>query len=836
MYSSTKKILSSAVLLALAPASGSLYAQASGESDRLKLEEVIVTGTKRTVAQQDLSVAVTTVSAKQIENTFQTEVTALTELAPNVNLTPQNGFNAIAGGMRGTGFISILVTKDPSVGITVDEFAFNHVQSQFVEMFDIEQVEIFRGPQGTLFGKNTTGGAIAFTTKRPELGEFSGNIEGDYGQYTNNNSDFSKMKFSLNVPIGETLAARLAVIKDDSDGYYVNDKPPGGEFQSLGCPFPPDPAAEACNNAVRSPLPDTGRGEDIGGKDVLAGKFKIRWQPNDFYLADFIYEYLDDQSNTVATANETPLSTQNGGEGYLFPLIGFPGIGNGDPFSTGQSYQANKVVDIPGGHQVDADGFYLNQTFFFDSFDLKWILGTREQEEILASTYTGEAYTALYDASRNSQRDQLQNELRFTSNFDGPFNFITGAAYYEDDVEFVVFGNLGFFLPLTGPSAEFYRNTFEIQYTAQERESTAFYIDGTYDITDDLMLSVGFRHTQDEKDFRRLSLGTAENPVSNFITVDQYKGPFTNPLPESAFGNNISDSKKFSANTYRIVLDYNWNQNVMSYVSYATGFIAGGFSETCGSVTSCAPYESEENQNFEVGVKADLLESKLRLNAALFHTTYENLQRDTVVAFKDAAGNDFQETRAINEGESTAVGFELEASYLPMSNLRFDLNFGWLDHEYDSYEPGYNPADLGIDAPAQPIDLSDLEPPFSPEFNGGLGVTYFQDLSGGSTITYNLNVHYQDEAQTSPAPASQQGGTLENPVLKQKANTQIEERTLVNAFVTWESPQSSFEVSIYGKNLTDEVYRVAANPVANLWNFTRHGAPRHWGIQVGYAF
>ena len=107
------------------------------------------------------------------------DITALSEFAPNVNLTPQNGFNAIAGGMRGTGFISILVTKDPSVGVSVDEFAFNHVQSQFVELFDIEQIELFRGPQGTLFGKNTTGGAIAITTKKPVLGEFFGRDNGN---------------------------------------------------------------------------------------------------------------------------------------------------------------------------------------------------------------------------------------------------------------------------------------------------------------------------------------------------------------------------------------------------------------------------------------------------------------------------------------------------------------------------------------------------------------------------------------------------------------------------------------------------------------------------------
>ena len=202
----------------------------------LALEEIVVTGTKRSEAQQDLSVAVTTVTSKKLESSFQNDVTALAQMAPNVTLTPQVGFNAIGGGMRGTGFISILVTKDPSVGITVDEFAFNHVQSQFVEMFDIEQVEIYRGPQGTLFGKNTTGGAIAFTTKKPVLGKFFGNVEGNFGEFSSNNSTFWKAKAALNIPISDTLAARLSVIKDKSEGFYTNDKPAGGTFTSFGCP------------------------------------------------------------------------------------------------------------------------------------------------------------------------------------------------------------------------------------------------------------------------------------------------------------------------------------------------------------------------------------------------------------------------------------------------------------------------------------------------------------------------------------------------------------------------------------------------------------------------
>ena len=827
------KSLASFLLVPALLASTTGFAQTeSGEhkGTDLGLEEIVVTGTKRSEAQQDLSVAVTTVTAKKLESSFQNDVSALAQMAPNVTLTPQVGFNAIGGGMRGTGFISILVTKDPSVGITVDEFAFNHVQSQFVEMFDIEQVEIYRGPQGTLFGKNTTGGAIAFTTKKPVLGKFFGNVEGNFGEFSSNNSTFWKAKAALNIPISDTLAARLAIIKDKSEGFYTNDKPPGGTFTSFGCPA--GPGYQACIDSVISKYPLVGNGAKIGGTDVLAAKLKFRWEPSDWYIGDLTFEYARDRGASQAAANETPNN-----EGYVWPLIGFPGIGSGDPFHTGQSSTANAVIDIPAGHQVDAKGVYYTQTFKLGQFELKSISGYRKQDEILASTYTGEAYTSLYDASRNSKRKQFQQEVRLTSQFKGPFNFTTGAVYFKEDVNFVVFGSLGFFLPLAGPAGEFYRDRFEVQNTIQNRKNWAVYADGSYDLTDKAKLTMGFRHTEDKKDFHRLSLGTAANPVSNFIDITQFQGPFTNPLPESAFGNNITASKSFSADTYRIVFDYHWAPHLMTYVSYATGFVSGGFSETCGSVTSCQPYKSEKNKNLEVGLKTDMLDGKLRLNAALFQTKYTNLQRDTVVPFTDAAGNQFQETRSVNEGSSTAKGLELEANYVPVHNVRFDAFLGLLDHKYDSYNPGADPAPLGLTGPARPFDFSSLPVTFSPKVTAGATATYIQDLASAASLTYSINAHYMSQFETNPFPANAQGADAAgNPIVIPKANTQGQARTLLNANLTWRSSSEKLELTLYGKNLTDKVYRVAANPVATLWNFTRQGPPRELGVQVGYKF
>ena len=824
------------------------FAQDASVSDgRLGIEEIIVTGTKRDISQQDVPIAVSTITEQQLENTFRNDVFALGQLAPNVTLTPQNGFNAIAGGMRGTGFISILVTKDPSVGIVVDDFAFNHVQAQAIEMFDMEQVEIYRGPQGTLFGKNTTGGAIAFTTKKPVLGETTFDVEATYGQYASNDASIEKINAAVNFPIGDKLAVRISVIQDEEEGYWTNSKP-SGNIISLGGPGSTALYSEGgqLNDKGTTKNADgtytsVGNGGKIGGKDVLAAKFKVLYQPNDFYRADITYEYLDDQGDAPATANDTP---GGGAEAYLFPILGFPGYRDGpypgNPFITGESQTCNTFTCVARGHEIEVEGIYLTQTFNFENFTLKSITGQRDQDEILNSTYTGESFTSLYDAARNTRREQFQQEFRVTSDFDGPFNFVAGAAYYTDDVEFLVYGNLGF-VDLISPAgtsgALQFANVAEIQASGQDRTSKAVYIDASYDISDQLKLTVGARHTEDEKDFYRRQYAPDGASFALIFTPDQYLGPWTNPLNKEDFGVAIDDSKDFEADTWRVVLDYAMNENTLIYGSIATGYVAGGFTETCGSTFTCKPYNDEENTNIELGVKADLMEGRLRLNAAVFQTEYESLQRDSVKV-RLVGDTQFQETAAVNEGESTATGFEIEATYVPTDNLRFDGFLGILDHEYDEYAPGLDAGTLTAGAPSGVTinpDLSSLNVPFSPELTAGLSVTYFQDLASGGSLIYNLGFHHRDEFELSPLPANAAGGTAANPVIMQKRNTQAEERTLVNGFVTWEVNEN-IALTLWGKNLTDEVFRVSANPVATLWNFARYGAPRSIGVRAKFNY
>tara|TARA_B100001057_G_scaffold440265_1_gene474052 strand:+ start:159 stop:2696 length:2538 start_codon:yes stop_codon:yes gene_type:complete len=842
----TTKLFLFATFVAVSFNSNLSFAQ-SNEGGRLDIEEIIVTGTKRDVSQQDVPIAVSTLTAKQLDNTFRNDVFALGQLAPNVTLTPQNGFNAIAGGMRGTGFISILVTKDPSVGVVVDDFAFNHVQAQAIEMFDMEQVEIYRGPQGTLFGKNTTGGAISFTTKKPVLGETFFDLETSYGQYSSNDASIEKISAAVNFPIGDTIAVRLSVIQDEEEGFYTNNKS-SGNVVSFGGPGSNALFSQGgqINDVGTTQNADgtftsVGNGAKIGGKDVLAAKLKVRFEPSEFYRADFTYEYLDDSSDAPATANDTP---GGGAEAYLFPNLGFPGYQDGpnpgNPFSTGESQTCNTFTCIGRGHAIEVEGFYLTQTFNFDNFTLKSITGIRDQDEVLNSTYTGESYTSLYDAARNTAREQTQQEFRITSNFDGAFNFVAGAAYYEDNLEFVVFGNLGF-VDLVSPAgtsgALQFANVAEIQATAQDRETTAFYIDASFDITDQIKLTVGARHTEDEKKFSRQQFASDGAGFALIFTPDQYLGPWTNPIPKEDFGLNYNADKDFEGDTWRVVLDYQLDEDTLLYGSIATGFVSGGFAETCGSVFTCQPYNDEENTNIEFGFKADRMDGRLRFNGAIFQTEYESLQRDSVIT-RLVGDTQFQETASVNEGETTATGFEIEFQYLATENLRIDGFLGLLDHEYDVYAPGLDAGSLLTGAASGVTmnpDLSGLSVPFSPETTAGLTLTYFQDLQSGGTLTYSASVHYRDEFELSPFPANGEGGTIDNPIIRQKRNTQAEERTLVNAYVTWDM-NDNVALTLWGRNLTDETHRISANPVAALWNFTRYGAPRSIGLKAALNF
>jgi iron complex outermembrane receptor protein len=825
------------------------------------LEEIIVTGTKRAVSQQDTPIAISTLTAQQIAKTFGNDIRAVGDLSPNVNLTLQPGFNALAGGIRGTGTTSILTTQDPSVGILVDEFALNHVQTQFAELFDLEQVEIYRGPQGTLFGKNSTGGTIAITSKRPNLDEFGGTAMITVGGY-DGGSDNVKAQLGIDVPLIEgQLGFRFAGSYVHEEGFYTNDKDTAtfpNSPANIRAGFTPDDLSPTLVNT-----PTRGDGGRIGGKQVLAAKAKLLWQPNDRYEAYAIYEVIRDDSDSVPNVNETPA-----GEGFSFPDLGFPGIqdaGQKDPFSTGISNQGGGI-DMRDGHQVDVDGYHLHQQINFDNFFIKSITGYREQAEILPSSYSGEAFLSLFDASRNLEREQFQQEIRLVTEFDGPLNFVVGGIYITDDMELAGGrGSTGYVPVLLASLIPGFDDTRQITdhttgFTGQDRKSYAGYVDGTFEFNDQWSFTAGARFTKDEKDFKKLTGngapcnqytplqdqviqpdGSCFDPLSTRISRSGLTSA-TAPnhgqiLPDEQYFLNIQASEEWDEVTWRAIIDFKPNDNQLWYAGVSAGFLAGGFSETCSQPATCIAYDPETNINYEAGFKGDLMDNQLRFNMSVFYTDFDDLQRNQVFRFNDPiTGTPGQETITLNAGKSHAWGVEAETTWLVTESFQLRASVGYLNAEYDEFE-------------FEGTDLTKLDIPFAAEWQLGLEATYDQVLGNGATITYSAGVHYQSEAETSPfdpnaatglnpiagaAPAG--SATPFNVIARHPTYTEMEERTLLDANITYTSANEKYYATLWGKNLLNETYRVGANSVGALWNFSVYGAPMQWGLEFGINF
>lgn len=843
MLKLSAKPLASAIAMALGTGSLSMAQEQQPRSDLGQLEEIVVVGTMRQVSQQDVPIAVSTVTESDLARTHLNDVRALDRVTPGLVLSAPAGFNATGGGMRGTGTNIILVTQDAPVSFLMDEFALSHVMSQFLTLFDVQQIEVYRGPQGTLFGKNTTGGVISITSKKPVLDEYSSDLEFSVGQYGNGATNRS-VKAAVNLPLTNTAAFRLAAIYDQSDGYYTADKATSTFpdevplWQLFGIPAGTQPPPEVDTTVA-------GAGGRLGGKDVLAAKAKLLWEPVDNYSANLIFETVRDRSDSPPGVNEST-------ETDLLTLLGFPGIqltGQRNVFST--LISGNDDIAMQRGHRIDALGAYLSQTLDLSVGAITSITGYREEQQRLPSTYTGEAFQTLFDSTRNTERYTFQQELRFVSDFDGPFNFVAGGNVFRDTFNFRAFFSVGLvsLLPTLDPDTGTFirpdgrvsldtRDLFDyqLQITEQDRQEWALFWDGSYDLTDRLTLTAGIRYSNDKKDFIRGVDGgglcnefteaqdvvivdgvcrdvRSQNISRAGLTPRQWDGRST-PLPPESFGTYVDTSDSWRETTWRTVLDYKLTDDSMVYASYATGFLSGGFSETCATVELCA-YDPETNNNLEIGYKADLFDARLRLNTAVFLTKYDNLQRAVVAVYTSADGSSQQETVTVNTGRSEVKGIDLEATWVPTDRWRITAAANWLDHDYKS---GILP-DLRGDG--QETSLLDFNVPFSPKWKFMASAAYEFGLANGQRMTLLGAGNYQSAAETD---------------VFNGLNTQMESRLLVDLSATLHDRQDRWSLTAYVTNLTDETYRVSALPVAGLWNFTNYGPPRSYGLVLSMRF
>ncbi len=763
------------------------------------LEEVLVTATRRGDTDiMSTPVAITAITGETFDTFAPKDIKDIAVMVPGLSAGTVAAFKSASFAMRGVAETTIIVYKESPVGVTIDDFVIGHVQGQNLEAYDLAQIEVLRGPQGTLFGKNTTGGAINIKTKRPDLENGSLDLTAEYGDFDN-----IKVTAGLDIPIIENeLGFRLAAMQQKSDGYYKQ----GSDYGPL----------TIREGGSLEGATGTGDGRDLGGDDVLSMRAKLLWQPNDDFSALLQYEYLRDDADTLPVVNESP-------EGYTFNAWGFPDQG-GDPVdNAGITNQDDFLFEMSKGHQIDIDGIYLNMDWNIGDYTLYSVTGYREQDSHLPSTYAGEIEISLFDATRDDERETFQQELRLVTNWDGPLNFVAGGFYQKEDITFCVIQSVGFVDFLVDGEPAFLTANPLILCNEQNAESLAFFIDGTYDISDKMHLSAGFRYTDEEKEWTgRSRVPIQALPDGGFdpnFTWRELADPL-NGADWSRFPDEVQrDEEDWQEPTYRINLAYDFSDDLFGYIGYSRGFKSGGYNDQTGTVVrpipelALKPTDPETADSYEIGLKASLFDNTAEIAATAFWVTYEDAQRTFNASFPNG-----QETLFFNAAELEVTGIELEGSWAVTDSLLIRGNAMWQDAEFNEFS-----ADLDFDG-IDDVDLSGKPPTRAPEYMATIDGTYTFDLNDAGAIDVNLRMAYEDESIAGYSDVAEE------------FDTTLDEKTVWDASIVYRTADDKYYVKGIAKNFTDERYRTASLSVGNFWIFSSYGQPRYYGLEVGAKF
>jgi outer membrane receptor protein involved in Fe transport len=773
-------------------------------SQGLVLEEVIVTAQKRTESLQDVPISVAAMSGEKISDTGILSLEELTLYVPNVNInsgagTPNLFIRGIGSGTN-AGF-------EQSVGMYIDGIYSGRGALAAVPItMDLERVEILKGPQGILFGKNTIAGAINITTNKP-TDEFEGSIEGLW-DFDHGEQQYNAM---LSGPLTDKLSARLAVRYDAMDGWWDN------EF--LGT-----------------------EGPDL---DNWYARGSLRWDASDTLEFLVKYEYGDftrDARPTVIYQSDFA-GEQNYAGTVPFPVISDRDKGAGD-------------VDDNLNTRTDVFALTINWDVDFATFTSITALSEYDQER---AQNADTAATPSINRTLWEDYEQFSQELRLVSPGNETFDWIAGAYYQKTELD-ISRSNDALDTLLSGP----FSGAFALALTQpvpvgtfeQEGDSWAIFGQGTWNATDVLRFTLGVRYNEETKDLDKVTRNTrlaARVAPAPLFFANPANGRLVEDLRSHSFTGLSRDEDKW---TFSTNVQWDATDNSMLYASISTGFKGGGFDNAyssegetirlanpiTGALTgevvpgadpSVLEYDEEEVLAYELGAKMSLADGAAELNIAVFRMEYENLQTSSLV------GDVF---RVGNAGEATSQGVELDGRWLISEHWILGGSVAYLDATYDDFtgatctipqanDPANNPGCLrpdgtNIEAPNERggQDLSGEVLVFSPEWSANLNVQWILPLGDSLELITSADVNYSDEF---------------NSALDLDANTWHDSFTTVNARIALATIEDTWSIALVGKNLTDKetyIWKNDAPATDSNSYFALPERPRSIALQARYRF
>ena len=747
--------LGAAVFTLAAVSSSATYAEegrANSSTLSAIMEEVVVTARKREENVQDTPIAISAYSGEGLDARGLTSIAEIGQITPNMNY--QN--NPVAGGsssvatvyIRGIGQRDFLGTIDNGVGFYIDDVLISRTVGGVVDLLDVERIEVLRGPQGTLFGRNNVGGAVKLHTRKPG-DEMGGYVEAQAGTDSQ-----LRLRGSVDVPFSDSFKSKFSVLYGQQDGYV--DRPAGG---------------------------------DLGDEDVTAFRAAFLIEPSDSLAVDFSFDFSNEEDNGPAfTLHSAGALAPGGFPGFYNNVLNpgtcaYPGgIGSTNPTCYNDQYvsKSRNRGTAPTYSDTETWGARLAVDWALnDVLTLKSVTAVRSLDAQFARDADASPNTLVHFFD-DFESDQFSQEIQLHANLlDGKVEWINGLYYFDEDGD-----NLNL---LQFAIAEFQSGS------GFETESKAVFSQATIHLSDSLDLTIGGRYTKEEKTFDpeqivgQNFIGIPYLDASNVCVLQNEPAnlgagtpglivtlpPAACPVQILPFGKNARETSEF---TPMLNIAYHAGESTMFYFNYSEGFRSGGFVQRVFPPLPSVPdFGPEYVDSFEAGMKFTNADRNLIFNAAVFYTDYTDIQVRT-----ERPG--FVGELEDNVGDAEISGLELELLWQPAPSTTIELAYGFTDAEYTA---------INVEPPLASTVTEDDEFDHVPEHTISAAFSQEFNLQSGGRVVGRIDANHTTAYANDPDNSQ----TIFTP-----------EVTLVNASLRWFSADEKYTITLGGKNLTDEDY------------------------------
>jgi iron complex outermembrane receptor protein len=767
-------------------------AEAAG-TDETAGNVITVTAQFREQALQDTPLAITAVNSEMLEARSQTNIAEITAQAPSVTLKPQGAAfgPSLGASIRGVGQYDFNPALEPGVGLYVDDVYYATLTGAIFDLLDVDRVEVLRGPQGTLAGKNSIGGAVKLYSKRP-TGDGSGSISGTYG--SRNRID---LRASADFGLTEELAMRVAGVAKKQEGYV--------DRLDFGCVNPP---GSAVNPAVGGVQPTTTAGNcrvaRDGEVDYLAGRVQLRYRPSDRIDVNVIGDYTHDDRNPaggVLLFANNPTNPNIRGNATAVPydsrFICGQYCNYASYFSPAGAWQTPPVAGFPlletrGEGRTKFNGWGLSGQVDVDLTDNLQLQSITSYREYALQFTNDDDYSPLSVGNGLSELDYwgFTQELRLNGTLlDDAVNWTLGAFYLDQRSTYATFQDIRY-APIP------------LQFQGDDpvnADTKAVFAAVSWEIVENLTFNGGLRYTDEHKDYT-FSRRNRDGSLNAFLgALDGVTGEF--------------DGDKID---WRANLQYRLSDELMTYAQVSTGFKGGGINPRPFNPAQVQPFGPETLTAYELGFKSDLFGRLVRLNGAAFFSDYKGIQL-TLLSCPQFGGPG-PCALPQNAGDAEIKGLELETTIDPGNGLLIDAAMSYLDFDYTAI----NPQAGGPTAPAG-VQLG-MVPPYTPKWKWAVGIQYEIDLGNSGSITPRADANHQSEI-------------FSNAV--NKPSNLIEGYTLANARLTWRNEDEDLEVALSVTNLFDKYYLLTSFDLTGAgagFVAGQPGRPREWAVSVKKTF